>query len=75
MERQAADVSVRNCGTVWQFFVVTPEGKAWVEENVEIAPGMTMGDLGFNADWRSGQAIADGMEAAGLVVSGDNSAN
>lgn len=61
------DVEVSGGGTVYLFTPLTQVAKDWVEEHVQVAGYQQFGP-GFAVDHRYAGPLADGMEAAGLVV-------
>ena len=66
MTASTADVRVTGGGSVYVFMLLSPEARAWVEENVS-ADRMMLGPS-LAVEWRFAAALAEGMEADGLVL-------
>lgn len=61
------DFTVTDLGTLWQIRTLTPAATEWVEQNVEM-PDYMGNARTFNADWRQGRNIVEGMQADGLIA-------
>lgn len=66
MADNKVDVHVSNQGTIFTFWPVTDAAKEWIDENVPddsqwFGPKLVV-------EWRYAYDLADGMEAAGLIL-------
>lgn len=62
------DITVNNCGGLFQFVIESEAGRQWVEENVALEPWQWLGPDSFVVDHRYAGEVADGMMADGMVV-------
>jgi len=65
---QSADVKIADQGTLWLFWPVSKDAKAWVKENMSISDHMRLGPH-FHVEPRFVDNLVQGMTAAGLTVS------
>jgi acyl CoA:acetate/3-ketoacid CoA transferase alpha subunit len=63
---RGADVSITGGGTVYLFELLTEDARAWVDEHVS-ADRQMLG-RGLAVEHRYAAALAEGMQAAGLLV-------
>jgi hypothetical protein len=61
-----ADVRILGGGSVFLFVLLTGRARVWVDENV--SPDHEMLGNGLAVEHRYAAALADGMQADGLVV-------
>ena len=62
------DIKVMNCGSVWQFMLVSQAAKGWVKNNVEIPAYIKHGEGTFSAEARYGADLVTEMKTDGLIV-------
>lgn len=62
------DVKVTNLGTLWHFFLLSDEARAWVAENADVPSHMRIGGMSFAAEHRFGPELVQGMRDAKLIV-------
>lgn len=64
---KTADVTVSNQGSLIMLSIITPEAKAWVEENVQTETWQWLGN-NLCVEPRYADNVIDGMQADGLSV-------